>query len=164
MKTNIFLSFVVEPEYRSQCSDWLRAGRPRGRSSSPGKIKDLHFSLSYRVALGPTQPPIQRVSGAPSPRVKRLGREADHSPPANAEVKKMWIHTSTPPYVFMAQCLISSYIVFSDVHTANHARDFVLQQQAAIGRLHFKLLNNCTHIVNYFIIQLISVILVFNIP
>jgi hypothetical protein len=30
------------------------------------------------------------------------GREADHSPPINAEVKKMWIYTSIPPYVFMA--------------------------------------------------------------
>jgi hypothetical protein len=28
--------------------------------------------------------------------------EADHSPPASAEVKKMWIYTSTPPYAFMA--------------------------------------------------------------
>jgi hypothetical protein len=26
------------------------------------------------------------------------GREADHSPPASTEVKKMWIYTSTPPY------------------------------------------------------------------
>jgi hypothetical protein len=36
-----------------------------------------------------TQPPIQWVSGAFSPGVKRPGREADHSPPASAEVKKM---------------------------------------------------------------------------
>jgi hypothetical protein len=34
--------------------------------------------------------------------VKRPGREADHSPPTSAEVKKTWIYTSTPPYVFMA--------------------------------------------------------------
>jgi hypothetical protein len=34
--------------------------------------------------------------------VKRLGREADYSPPTNAEVKKMWIYTSTLPYAFMA--------------------------------------------------------------
>jgi hypothetical protein len=33
--------------------------------------------------------------------VKRPRREADHSPPASAEVKKMWICTSTPPYAFM---------------------------------------------------------------
>jgi hypothetical protein len=30
-----------------------------------------------------------------------LGGEADHSTPAIAEVKKMWIYTSTPPYAFM---------------------------------------------------------------
>jgi hypothetical protein len=36
------------------------------------------------------------------PKVKRQGREADHSPPTSAEVKKMWIYTSTPLYVFMA--------------------------------------------------------------
>jgi hypothetical protein len=28
--------------------------------------------------------------------------EADHSPPASVEVKKMWIYTSTPPYALMA--------------------------------------------------------------
>jgi hypothetical protein len=37
-----------------------------------------------------------------SPGIKRLEREADHSPPARAEVKKMWIYTSSPPYAFMA--------------------------------------------------------------
>jgi hypothetical protein len=39
--------------------------------------------------------------------VKRPGREADHSPPASAEVKHSCIYTSTPPYASMAQCLIS---------------------------------------------------------
>jgi hypothetical protein len=28
--------------------------------------------------------------------VKWPGREADHSPPTIAEIKKMWIYTSTP--------------------------------------------------------------------
>jgi hypothetical protein len=28
--------------------------------------------------------------------IKRQGRETDHSPPASAKVKKMWIYTSTP--------------------------------------------------------------------
>jgi hypothetical protein len=37
------------------------------------------------------------------PWVKRPGREADHSPPASAEVKKMWIYTPTPPYAFIVQ-------------------------------------------------------------
>jgi hypothetical protein len=36
----------------------------------------------------------------------RPGHEAGHSPPTNVEVNKMWIYTSTPPYAFMAQCLV----------------------------------------------------------
>jgi hypothetical protein len=36
----------------------------------------------------PIQPPIQWVSGAVSPGVKRPGRETDHSPLSNAKVKK----------------------------------------------------------------------------
>jgi hypothetical protein len=42
------------------------------------------------------------VTGGCFPGVKRLELEAHHSPPANAEVKKMWIYISTPPYAFMA--------------------------------------------------------------
>jgi hypothetical protein len=40
------------------------------------------------TSLRSTQPPIQWVPWAVSPEVKRPGREADHSPPTNAEVKK----------------------------------------------------------------------------
>jgi hypothetical protein len=83
---------------RSRYSDWLRAGKPRGRSSSPGGGKDFLFSMPFRPALGPTQHPIQWVPGAFSPGVERPGREADHSPSTSGEVKRMWIYTSTPPY------------------------------------------------------------------
>jgi hypothetical protein len=38
--------------------------------------------------------------------VKRLGREANHTPPSSAEVKNAWSYTSTPPYVFMEWCLV----------------------------------------------------------
>jgi hypothetical protein len=48
------------------------------------------FTTSSRTALGRTQPPIQWVPGALSLRVKRPGREADHSPPSSAEVKE-WV-------------------------------------------------------------------------
>jgi hypothetical protein len=42
-----------------------------------------------RPALGPTQPPVQRVPGALSPGgTARPGRDADHSPPFSAEVRK----------------------------------------------------------------------------
>jgi hypothetical protein len=61
----------------------------RGRSSSTDRVKNFLFSTSSRPVLGPTQPPIQWVMGAVSPGVKRQGREADHSPAASAEVKKM---------------------------------------------------------------------------
>jgi hypothetical protein len=54
-----------------------------------------------------TQPPIQWVSWALSPRVKRQAHGADHTPSTSAEVKKTRIYTSTAPCVFMAQCLIS---------------------------------------------------------
>jgi hypothetical protein len=64
-------------------------------SSSPGRVKI--FTSTYRP---------DRLWGPPTggsfPEVKRQGREADHSPPPSADVKKMWIYTSTPPYVFMA--------------------------------------------------------------
>jgi hypothetical protein len=63
-------------------------------------LRDM-FSILSRPALGSTRPPIKWVPGL-FPGVKRQGREADHSPPTSAEVKKMWIYTSTPLYVFMA--------------------------------------------------------------
>jgi hypothetical protein len=58
------------------------------------------FTTAFRTALGPTQPPIQCVSGALSLRVKRLGREADHSPPSSAEVKEwveLYFHSASTP-------------------------------------------------------------------
>jgi hypothetical protein len=55
------------------------------------------FTTASRMALGPTQPPIQWVPGALSLGVKQLGHEADHSPPSSAKVKNAWSYTSTPP-------------------------------------------------------------------
>jgi hypothetical protein len=63
------------------------------------------FTTASTTALGPTQP-IQWVPGALSLGVKRLDREADHSPPSSAKVKNAWSYTSTPPYVFLVWCLV----------------------------------------------------------
>jgi hypothetical protein len=75
-------------------SEWLLVGRPC-------RVKNLLLFTSPWLVLGPTEPPIQYVFG-----VKRPEREADHSSPTSAEVKKMWLYISTSPYVFMAYCLI----------------------------------------------------------
>jgi hypothetical protein len=62
------------------------------------KYKD-NFTFTFtesRLALGPTQPPIQRVSSALSPGLKLPWLEADHSPPSSAEVKNTGSYTFTP--------------------------------------------------------------------
>jgi hypothetical protein len=62
------------------------------------------FSLLHVVQSGSGVHPNSYLmnTGALSPGIKRPVREADHSPPASAEIKKMWIYTSTPPYAYMA--------------------------------------------------------------
>jgi hypothetical protein len=81
---------------------------PGGMSSINGRYLNINnatisFSL-HVVQTGSGVHPTSYTMGTGSsfPRVKRPGREADHSPPTSAGVKKMWIYTSTPPYAFMA--------------------------------------------------------------
>jgi hypothetical protein len=80
---NIILNSVNVPliywelGQRRRYSEWLRAGRPRSRSSSPGRIKNFLFSKSSRPVQWPAQPSI-------------------HSHPTSAEIKKMWTYTFTP--------------------------------------------------------------------
>jgi hypothetical protein len=73
----------------------------RGRSSSPVMVKD---SLLHVVQTGSGAQPASypKSTGGYFPGVKRPGHEADNTSPTSAEVKKMWIYTSTPAYVFMA--------------------------------------------------------------
>jgi hypothetical protein len=73
----------------------------RNRGSSPGRIKNVLLSTSSKPALVSTEPLMQWVPGDFPRGPKWSGREANY-----AEVKKTWIHTSTPPYIFMAQCLV----------------------------------------------------------
>jgi hypothetical protein len=58
---------------------------------SPRRLTDFGAQRTYPM----------RTKGC-SPWVKRPEREADYSPPTNAEIKKTWIYTSPPPYVFVA--------------------------------------------------------------
>jgi hypothetical protein len=58
------------------------------------------FTTASRTVLGSTQLPIQWEPGALSLGVKRLGREADHSPPSSAEVKEcveLYNHSPNTP-------------------------------------------------------------------
>jgi hypothetical protein len=64
------------------------------------------FTTASRPALGSSQPLSNGYRGDLSPEVKLSEREADHSPPNNAEVKNTWSYTFTPSYVFMAWYLI----------------------------------------------------------
>jgi hypothetical protein len=96
---NYLLSYIlhVDPGWLSRYSHWLRAGRPRGRSSSPGRVKNFLFFMSSRPALGSTQSPTKWVKKTIFFGVRWLGLEADHSPPTTAEINKTWVYTSTPP-------------------------------------------------------------------
>jgi hypothetical protein len=76
-------------------------GLERGHRSSPGRIKNFHFSVSSRPALGPTQPFMQWVPGILSLGLRQKRLEADHSSRVTTKVKKTLIYTSTPPFVFM---------------------------------------------------------------
>jgi hypothetical protein len=62
------------------------------------------FSLLHIVQTGSGVHPTsyKMGTGGSFSGIKRQGREADHSPPTSAEVKKMWMYTSIPSYVFMA--------------------------------------------------------------
>jgi hypothetical protein len=89
-KTRIVSKTYSKFSELSRYSDWLRAGRPGGDGIlSPGRVKNFHFSISSRPAVGPTQPPKKMCTGGSFPGVKRQGREGDQSPPTSAEVKKM---------------------------------------------------------------------------
>jgi hypothetical protein len=71
---------------------------------------EVRAPVGSKMFTSPCRP--DRLWGSPNllkngyrgsfPGVKRHEREADHSPPTSAEVKKMWIYASTPSYVFMA--------------------------------------------------------------
>jgi hypothetical protein len=82
--------------------------RVNSGDSIPGSgIKGISFFATVsRPTLRPNEPPIQRVPGAFFLVVQRPGREADHSPPPDAEVKNSWTYITSSLYVFMACYLV----------------------------------------------------------
>ena len=71
------------------------------QSSNTCADKKIFSSLHpSRPALGPTKPPVVRITGL-FRRVKRPGRRADHPPapsPSSAQVTNGYSHTYTPLY------------------------------------------------------------------
>jgi hypothetical protein len=103
---------------------FLRAGRPSFDCQHGQKI--FLLATASKLALGPTQTPFQWVPGALSLGKRRMGSEADHSPPSGADVKNEWTYeaghsppssaavknewsySTTPPCVCMAWYLMST--------------------------------------------------------
>jgi len=88
--------FAIPTLYHTSLGCWLddRCSGVRFPTEAGGIFL---FTTASRMAPGPTQPPIQSVPGALSLRVKRPGREVDHSPPSSDKVKNAWSYTSTSP-------------------------------------------------------------------
>jgi hypothetical protein len=104
----MFLDIIHRPVYIS-VSRGIAVGIATGyglddRAAGVRVLVRSEFSLLHIVQTGSGAhtASFQWVPGDLSPGVKRLGGETDHSPPASAEVKKIWMYTSIPPYAFMA--------------------------------------------------------------
>jgi hypothetical protein len=76
---------------------------------TPRERKSPRFPLDKRLG-GPQscsgrggESPVQWI-----PEVKLPGHEADHKLPSSAEVKNLLELSSTPPYFFMAWCLVKN--------------------------------------------------------
>ena len=75
----------------------LSARRPKNRTLISGKGRYFRFLQSAHSGYE-SHPASNLVgTGAPSPGLRRSGREIDHSPPPSAEVKSEWSCTSTSP-------------------------------------------------------------------
>jgi hypothetical protein len=56
--------------------------------------------------------------------VKRVGREADHSPLSNTEVKNAWSYNSSPHYAFMDLCSVKAQELY--LHSSIRLHSMVL--------------------------------------
>ena len=80
------------------------------RASNHGR--GFLFYKSSRLALWPTQPPIQQLL-AFFPEPQRSRDDVDRSPPSSLQVKNEWSFTSIHPYVFMTWKAITWPVFFT---------------------------------------------------
>jgi hypothetical protein len=71
------------------------------RGLIPVRRSDGTLSLHIQTDSGARPSLYPMGNGSLTPGVERWEREADHSPPSSAEVKKGWSYTSTPHFVFV---------------------------------------------------------------
>jgi hypothetical protein len=78
-----------------------RARSSRNRVGFP--VRARHISLPQRIQTGPeaNQPRIRWEPGAPTPGIKRQGREVDHS---SNLVPRLRLCGATPPVPHMSSC------------------------------------------------------------
>jgi hypothetical protein len=70
-------------------------------------ITDTYAIKTFKTNMYTIQPPTKWL--ALSLGVKQLGREADHTHPSSAKVKKAWSYTSTPQHTFMAWSSVKAH-------------------------------------------------------
>jgi hypothetical protein len=107
-----YLKFTTEntkePQWLRRYSDCLQEGRRKGPSSSPGRVKNFSSPFRPDLLCGPHSFLSNGYRrGVPSPGEKWPAPETDHSLSTSAKIKNTWTYTSTPPYAFLAYCLIS---------------------------------------------------------
>jgi hypothetical protein len=82
------------------------------QGSFPGRARIFLFRHRVQPGSGAHPASYPAATEGSFPGVKRLGREANHSPPSSTEIKNAWSYTSIPLYVFMAWCLIKDRLYF----------------------------------------------------
>jgi len=99
------------------------------------------FTTVSRLVLGPTQTPNQWVPETLFLEIKRLGREASHSPPSSAEVKNTWSYSSSTPswrqigrYMCVCVCVEAAYV---SVVLTLHKLVYTFKFRSIYGPHHF---------------------------
>jgi hypothetical protein len=90
-----------------------RSGRPNNCGSIPDRGKICFSSSKCPDRVWDPPPPQQHEEWAPE--VKRLPREAEHSPLCSVYVRNEWRYTSIPLHAFMARrgktCVYFTYTI-----------------------------------------------------
>jgi hypothetical protein len=99
------LYFLLELRYLSRLCEVL--GGCTSGVRFPVGARDFSLLQNFQTDSGSHQDSYPMGTGRSFHKIKRSAREADHSPPYNAEVNNGWSYDSTPLYIFIAWCLIN---------------------------------------------------------